>query len=293
MYMGGLASAVRTIDGKTPELLIANTRDPSRPEMTSAEKFVGQEFRSRYVNPTWIQGMQKEGYAGAGEMRAFVEYLWGWDATATQVIDDGMWQQTFDVYVQDSLKQGMKNFFEKNSPFAFQDIVARMNETVRKGYWKADAATRARLASEYVDSIVRHGVNCTEVSCGNARLLEYVLEEARKAGVAPASIDAARKALEKAMGRDIASAARQLREFTKANDVRELAAARAGGATGAAAQPAVKGYVMEERKRSPTPSSEAGNTMQRVPVSLLFGAGLVALLFAWRWRYAARGRAHR
>ena len=83
MYMGGLAAAVRSIDGASPELIVTNTRDPGRPEMTAIDKFIGAEFRSRYVNPTWIEGMQREGYAGAGEMRAFVEYLWGWDATVT------------------------------------------------------------------------------------------------------------------------------------------------------------------------------------------------------------------
>ena len=81
MYMGGLATAVRNMDGATPEMVVTNTRDPGRPEMTSIEKFIGTEFRSRYVNPTWIEGMKEEGYAGAGEMRAFTEYLWGWDAT--------------------------------------------------------------------------------------------------------------------------------------------------------------------------------------------------------------------
>ena len=59
------------------------------PEMTSMDKFIGTEFRSRYVNPTWIEGMKKEGYAGAGEMRAFVEYLWGWNATVA-----GDWSTT-------------------------------------------------------------------------------------------------------------------------------------------------------------------------------------------------------
>ena len=75
MYMGGLATAIRNIDGteKSPELVITNTRDPGKPEMTSIDKFIGTEFRSRYMNPTWIEGMKKEGYAGAGEMRSFVD----------------------------------------------------------------------------------------------------------------------------------------------------------------------------------------------------------------------------
>ena len=69
---------------------------------------------------------------------------------------------------------GMKQFFETKSPFAYQDITARMLETVRKGYWNADQATKAKLLNEYIESINKHGVNCTDVSCGNARLLESV-----------------------------------------------------------------------------------------------------------------------
>ena len=121
--------------------------------MTTIDKFIGTEFRSRYVNPTWIEGMKKEGYAGAGAMREFVEYLWGWDATAPEVIDDAKWKETFDVYVEDKHKLGMQEFFEKNSPFAYQDMTGRMVETVRKGYWKADAATQKKLLEEYVNSV--------------------------------------------------------------------------------------------------------------------------------------------
>jgi cobaltochelatase CobN len=100
--------------------------------MTSMDKFIGTEFRSRYMNPTWIEGMKKEGYAGAGEMRQFVEYLWGWDAVPPELIDDSMWKDTFDTYVEDKQKPGLKDFFEKNSPYAYQDMTARMAETVRR-----------------------------------------------------------------------------------------------------------------------------------------------------------------
>ena len=62
-----------------------------------------------------------------------------------------MWKETFDVYVEDKHKLGMKEFFEKNSPFAYQDMTGRMVETVRKGYWKADAATKKKLLAEYVE----------------------------------------------------------------------------------------------------------------------------------------------
>ena len=177
MYMGGLAAAVRSIDGETPEMVVTNTRDPGQPQMTGIDKFIGAEFRTRYVNPTWIEGMQGEGYAGAGEMRAFVEYLWGWDAVAPETVDDAMWQESFAVYVEDRHDLDLEAFFDEHSPHVYQDITGRMVETIRKGYWETDAATLERLLREHVDSVAEHGVGCSVQTCANPRLLRYVLEQ--------------------------------------------------------------------------------------------------------------------
>ena len=157
-------NAIRNIDGteKSPELVITNTRDPGNPEMTSIDKFIGTEFRSRYMNPTWIEGMKKEGYAGAGEMRSFVEYLWGWDATVTETVTDQMWKESFDVYVADKHNLGMKEFFEQKSPYAYQDITARMLETVRKG-------SRRRLANEHAGFSIDHGFAGAALAVGDNR----------------------------------------------------------------------------------------------------------------------------
>ena len=323
MYMGGLSNAIRSISGEAPETLVTNTRDPGKPEMTSLDKFVGQEFRSRYVNPTWIKGMQKEGYAGAGAMREFVEYLWGWDATVDTVVDDAMWQATYETYIEDTQNLGMKQFFGDNSPFAFQDITARMIETIRKDHWNADDATKTRLLNEYIESINSHGVSCTEVSCGNGRLLEYVMQEAAKANIPAPAIDSARSKLEQAMGKTVAEAAEELRAFAKRNDAAEdakqatsrkdVAAARALAATAPApaatpqpqpvpeepkpqelakAEPKqLEGQVMTEEKRT-QPKPEAATVAEPVtlagwelawPAILVFG-----LMIGWRWRGAFR-----
>ena len=218
MYMGGLAAAVRRIDGTTPDMVVTNTRDPGNPEITGVDKFIGAEFRTRYVNPTWIQGMQGEGYAGAVEMRAFVEYLWGWDATVTDVVDDAMWNESFAVYVDDKHELGMKAFFETHSPFAYQDMTGRMIETIRKDYWNADPEILTRLLTEYVESVNTHGVGCSGHTCGNPRLLKYVLERSPDAEIPAAELDAFRVALEQALGIDIESAARAAEEFVQRNE---------------------------------------------------------------------------
>ena len=283
MYMGGLANAVRSIDGKNPELLVTNTRNPSKPEMTSMDKFLGTEFRSRYVNPMWIEGMKKEGYAGAGEMRAFVEYLWGWNATVPDLVDDAKWKETFDVYVQDKDKLGMKEFFEKNSPFAYQDITARMVETVRKGYWKADAATTEKLLREYVKSVNQYGVGCSEHTCGNPRFQKYVTEQAKAVGIPVPTIEGFQRAMERATQSNINAAAKAAEDFVRRNE-----AAPAEVSQNAVPAP-LQGYVMEMEERShaapaqasaaPSPSDWDG---------LWIAVPMLALLFGWRWRSARR-----
>ena len=218
MYMGGLANAIKNIDGKAPDMVVTNTRNPSKPEMTSMDQFIGQEFRSRYVNPTWIEGMKKEGYAGAGAMREFVEYMWGWDAVASQLIDDAMWKETFDVYVEDKDKLGMKEFFESKSPFAYQDITARMEETIRKGYWKADEATEKKIIEEYLESVNKHGVGCAEHTCGNPRLSKHVMERAKALGIPTPVIDGFQKAMEAAIRQQISQAAKVAEDFVRKNE---------------------------------------------------------------------------
>jgi len=296
MYMGGLANAIRNIDGKSPELVVTNTRNPGQPQMMSMDQFIGTEFRSRYVNPTWIEGMKKEGYAGAGEMRAFVEYLWGWKATVPEMIDDAMWQETFRVYVEDKHGLGMKAFFDRASPFAYQDMTARMLETLRKGYWKTDAATESKLLAEYIESVQTHGVGCSEHTCGNPRLLEFVIERARAANVPAAAIESFRAAMEASIRQSIPVAARAAEAFVRRNEARASQGAAPGTARGepraAEAAPApeageLRGYLMEQQQKMAQALSQGRALVRDSPWDVFFVAiPLLVLLAIWRRRRA-------
>ena len=288
MYMGGLATSVRNLDGTTPEMVVTNTRDPGRPEMTSIDKFIGTEFRSRYVNPTWIEGMKEEGYAGAFEMRSFVEYIWGWDATAPEVIDDAKWKEIFDVYVDDKHDLGMEEFFETNSPFAYQDMTARMVETIRKGYWEADSATQTKLLEEYVASVNRHGVGCAEHTCGNPQLQKYVMDEGRNAGIPVPVLDGFQRAMEEATGTDIASAAEDAENFVSQNDAQMARNIETVPAMSRLARQ-LEGYVMEQRQTSQQSPNDPTRGARRTELQvLLTGGPILLLLLLWR-RYHRGG----
>ena len=275
MYVGGLAAAVRSIDGESPQMVVTNTRDPGQPEMTGIDKFLGAEFRTRYVNPTWIEGMQREGYAGAGEMRAFVEYLWGWDATVPETVDDAMWNESFAVYVEDRHDLDLKAFFDEHSPHAYQDITGRMVETIRKGYWAADDATTERLLREHVESVAIHGVGCSEHTCGNPRLLRYVLEQGAVMNVPGPALEAYRAAVEAAIGADVETAAAEAEEFVRWNESRP-----------ALTTMNVEGFRMEESADAvePLPVPPASGADDGLWTPLRVGVPVLGLLAIWRWR---------
>ena len=284
MYMGGLATAIRNIDGETPELVVTNTRDPGNPEMTSMDKFIGMEFRSRYVNPNWIAGMQKEGYAGAKAMTEFVEYLWGWDATVTTVVDDAMWNESFEVYVEDKHDLGMEAWFEESSPYAFQDITARMVETIRKDYWDADEETERRLLEEFIDSVNEHGASGAQVTTGNPRLLEYVIEQALLMDIPVPAIENFREIMERAIGMDIRTAADEIREFIELNEPPQITMADPEPTPSDIAPP-LEGFRMIQTEESssapqPTISDLGGGDWD----GLWVGLPVLGFLVAWRVR---------
>jgi cobaltochelatase CobN len=191
------------------------------------------------------------------------------------------------VYVEDKHKLGMKEFFEQKSPFAYQDITARMVETIRKNYWKADDATRKKLVEEYLGSVNRHGVGCAEHTCGNPRLSKYVLEQARAMGIPVPAIEGFQKAMEKAIGNQVSKAAQTAEEFVRRNE--ELTKVPPQVTQNRVPAPR-QGYVMEVTERNTAPQRAAqvatGGDLDALWISL----PVLGMLFAWRWRYRTRRR---
>ncbi|MCF6158002.1 MAG: cobaltochelatase subunit CobN [wastewater metagenome] len=183
MYAGGLAAAVRELDGKSPDLTVTNSMNPAKPEMTPIDRMMGMELRSRYLNPRWIEGMKKDGFEGANKMSEFVENMWGWQVTIPETIDAVRWEQTFEVYVEDKYGMDLKEFFSQKNPYAYQALTARMLETVRKGYWHPAEEMKQILAKEYVEAVIAHGVSCCEHTCNNPALQQYTMEVLSTSGL--------------------------------------------------------------------------------------------------------------
>ncbi|MCC5861541.1 MAG: cobaltochelatase subunit CobN [Gammaproteobacteria bacterium] len=136
-YLGGMAMAVRSLTGRTPELYVSNLRNPAGASTVSAGRFLAGELRSRYQHPGWIEGMRAEGYAGSLELLNIVNNFFGWQVTDPASVRDDQWAAFHDIYVRDSLELGLEEWFRDVNPEALQRIIERMLEAARRDYWDA------------------------------------------------------------------------------------------------------------------------------------------------------------
>lgn len=148
-FLGGMAAAVRAINGKSPKLYVSDLRQPTG-QVVSAADFISEEMRARYLNPNWVKGMQGEGYAGALEILDTVNNVFGWQATAPDVIRNDQWEAISEVYIEDKYELGVNEWFDKQQPVAQMQIIERMAEAIRKDYWQASEKAKAALAVRYM-----------------------------------------------------------------------------------------------------------------------------------------------
>ena len=215
-YVGGLSLAVRNLTGKAPKALITFHRSKNELKVNQLSKVLGQELKTRYLNPKWIEGMVKEGYSGARTIAKFMEYFWGFQVTTPDEIDQSQWNELYGTYVEDRYNMGLKKFFTESNPWAYQSILARMLEAIRKGYWDAPENVRQRLALEYVGSVVEKGIACCDHTCNNPFLNQMVINLISVPGVLdPQKVEGFSKELKKTLKKDLKTQLKELKALQK------------------------------------------------------------------------------
>ena len=263
-FVGGLSLAVEKESGKAPETLITMQRTKDEIKSENIEKTIGREMKTRYFNPKWIEGMKKENYAGAREISNFVDYMWGWQATIPHAIGDESWEQTFEVYVEDKYNQDLKKFFNKNNPWAYQSVTARMVEAIRKDFWEADEETEKKIVEEYVENVLEHGLSCSDNTCANPLMHEHVINVAVKF-MPPEKIEKMKSMLKDVTKKDLQQ---QLK------DLKELKQKIQKGFTGKQAQrnmnDSIEGFKMEkmENEKKKSQKGESQTTLPAVLFSI-------------------------
>jgi len=276
-FLGGLSLAVQNQTGKYPETVVANMQDGKTVSVEDLSKAIGRALRTRYLNPKWIQGMKKDGYSGARAMDKFVEYLWGFQVTSPFAVNCKQWEEIHDVYIQDKYGQDLKEFFDKNNPWALQSISARMLEADRKGYWKAPEDMKKNIARTFAVSVIERGVACCEHTCNNPMFQNYVTNFLSLAGLlTPKQMDQFKTALAKASGKTLEE---QLSEHNKARQNLEKTIERIQKNEDIQARTQgenIEGFEMVEEKLDETSVSSSGSAWQVMAIA----GGILLLLFA-------------
>ncbi|MBV0934835.1 cobaltochelatase subunit CobN [Marinobacterium weihaiense] len=196
-YLGGLNLAVETVTGTAPESFAIDHSRREQAKLTPLAQALGQELRSRYLNPQWLKPLMAEGYAGARTMGSeFMEYLWGWQATSPQLIQSWMWDEVKAVYLDDRLQLGLDEFLQQgHNQQVRSNMMAILLVAAQKGFWETDASTLEQLSQDFADNIIRHGlpgsghthpahpvyafVNA-RITADQAKALQQILDAARQ-----------------------------------------------------------------------------------------------------------------
>lgn len=184
-FMGGLSAAIRHLDGASPQLLISDLRSQTV-KTTGLARFLADELRVRYLNPQWITAMQQEGYAGTLQVLNATNNLFGWQATDPDMVRDDQWQALFDTYVSDTRQLGTQEWFEEHNPTAQAQVLERMAEAIRKGYWDASDQTRRALAERWQELEQQFNVDT-----GAPLTRQFIADMAQGFGLDSASADTA------------------------------------------------------------------------------------------------------
>jgi cobaltochelatase CobN len=135
-FHGGMIATIRSLTGQQPKHYFGDSQNPAQPVVRDLKEETLRVFRSRVVNPKWLDSIKKHGYKGGLELTATVDYLFGYDATAN-VIDDWMYEKVAETYALDA---NMQQFFAESNPWALHAIAERLLEAAQRGLWAEPSA---------------------------------------------------------------------------------------------------------------------------------------------------------
>jgi cobaltochelatase CobN len=145
---GGMTAAARTLSGKKVEAYYGDTRTPSKVEVRTLAAELRRVVTTKLLNPVWIEGMKRHGYKGAGDIAKRVGTVYGWEASTGEV-DDRIFDEITRTFI---LNSDNREFFEKENPYAFEEIGRRLLEAQSRGLWNPDPEVAEGLREAYLQA---------------------------------------------------------------------------------------------------------------------------------------------
>jgi cobaltochelatase CobN len=146
-FHGGLVAAVSMASNTAPEAYFGDSSDASRPRVRTLQGEALRVYRSRVVNPKWLEGIQRHGYRGGLEMAATVDALFGFSATAG-IVTDWMFEGIAESFADGEAQR----FLQRDNPWALNAIVERLLEAEQRQLWAPKPETLKRLRAALLSS---------------------------------------------------------------------------------------------------------------------------------------------
>jgi cobaltochelatase CobN len=143
-----MTAAARTLSGKKVESYYGDTRTPSKVEVRTLAAELRRVVTTKLLNPAWIEGMKRHGYKGAGDIAKRVGTVYGWEASTGEV-DDRIFDEIAKTFVLDPEN---RSFFEKENPYALEEIGRRLLEAQSRGLWNPDPEVSEGLREAYLEA---------------------------------------------------------------------------------------------------------------------------------------------
>lgn len=148
-YLGGLAAAARSAGRREPLPMYVNQlQDAANTSTVGAQRSIALELQARYLHPGWLQAQKAEGYAGTLQVLKAVQFAWGWQAVAPDMVRPDHWQRFYELLVKDAHGLGVPQWL-RSHPQAYAQTLERLVQAQRLGHWQPDAAAQREVARLY------------------------------------------------------------------------------------------------------------------------------------------------
>ncbi len=173
-FMGGINLAIREVTGNDAESYFNDFRNASNPRVQGLKEAIWVESRTTLFNPRYIKELTKGGASSAETFAETFRNTFGWNVMKPSVIENRLWDELYNVYVQDKLQLDLHQFFKRENPYALQEMTAVMLETVRKGMWKATPEQIKAMANLHAELVKEHEAGCSGFVCDNMKLKSFI-----------------------------------------------------------------------------------------------------------------------
>ena len=146
-YLGGMNSFIKAYGNKDAMSFVGDGSDPDRTRIRDAKEELQFVYRSKVLNPKFIDGLKRHEYRGVAEIANLTEYTFGWDATS-DIVDDWVYEKLAETYLFDD---DTREWMERENPHAMTEMMNRLFEAMDRGMWDAKQETVERMRDIYLE----------------------------------------------------------------------------------------------------------------------------------------------